>query len=731
VVRLPTSSSSASSSTAPPPSAPSTGPSFRTLALAASALPVPGPILEMYGRPAQQALVLPTLALSELALQQLTTPQQLSLVTSVGVFTLAKVRPIDDLSQLLLSGDLQSIKQFVAAYTGEQTCALGFQLLASAVAKPEGETVPEAAQRSRNLHRTPIFRPLDAQEEALLLRSEQLLLTPQLAHQLGFVQKWPSMDSNKKPPSSGFGHAMATTGGSAVSARLRGLALYLSRIVRPIWLQPVMEVTWGKASAADATKRKAPSIGAGDWWPPPPAPAPKVPGSKWKLSLSKPQRSLIQQELQQLRTILDRAKDTLAQEDQQHPGQQRGSSQAESLLLLVATSIETLAFLELVAPRVELLSSASCPPDDLILFANMPFRDLVCRGESRMVFRKLMQGGIVACQQLHAKCPRLFSRVDLEIQEANEMLEAIRRGSQVELPPGTAPGPGDWARWGQLLQGPLRTLEHHAARVDLTEVAARLRSIGACKGLVSLATRVARARDPRDEALHVQDPHGPRAQQLHYARLECYQAVIVVLDDLLSLARQASPDALWLPDSGARGSEDSFGTMRAADLPDLLPTPMRAGDAAMYLNAMLCLCLEDHAHRADALFHFCILKWLLQRDIPLWRYDSPYLKNFLQTHAQDQPVLLCRYYQHRHRWAEACDAYMALARRAGPHQTQLPYAERVALLQSAALCARMPDSNRRVELVLQRIEQLKREEGRLGQEELFQPQFPDPFLARR
>lgn len=43
------------------------------------------------------------------------------------------------------------------------------------------------------------------------------------------------------------------------------------------------------------------------------------------------------------------------------------------------------------------------------------------------------------------------------------------------------------------------------------------------EGLVSLCSSVARARDPKDEALRPQDPSNPRIQQLHYARLECYQ----------------------------------------------------------------------------------------------------------------------------------------------------------------------------------------------------------------
>jgi len=143
------------------------------------------------------------------------------------------------------------------------------------------------------------------------------------------------------------------------------------------------------------------------------------------------------------------------------------------------------------------------------------------------------------------------------------------------------------------------------------------------------------------------------------------------------------------------------------ELPELLPMPIQGATALKVLDALLHLCLEGQPYLADELFHFCILKWMMQRELPAYRYDSPYLKGFLETQARDQPQLLCRYFQHRGRWAEACDAYMALARTRGiGGGPELSADERMVLLQSAALCARMPGSNRRVEPVLQAINEL-------------------------
>merc|ERR1711920_1215603 len=109
--------------------------------------------------------------------------------------------------------------------------------------------------------------------------------------------------------------------------------------------------------------------------------------------------------------------------------------------------------------------------------------------------------------------------------------------------------------------------------------------------------------------------------------------------------------------------------------------------------------------------HFCILKWMMQCELPAFKYDSPYLKGFLEKHARDQPELLCRYYQHRGRWAEACDAYMALARAAGGNtgRPALSRDDRLILFQSAVLCAKMPGSNRREEPILREMQRLRAE----------------------
>jgi len=470
-------------------------------------------------------------------------------------------------------------------------------------------------------------------------------------------------------------------------------------------------------------------------WPPDPEPLPVVRGARWQCAWTKMQRSYVQTQMARLAAVLDRVKTHMEPDKRNNrsgvPATSSGTANAASeqdevamataLSELLNTAIEALSFLELVAARTDVLSAApeQCPESTLVRFAEFTFRDLVCQPAVREVLQQLMRGGVVDCRPLHARCPRLFSAGDLEVQEACELLSSVQSSlASIRSDRSTSQAFGgtvDAVRLAFLVQRALKTLDRRASQVNLQEVAAQLRAAGAYKGLVALCIRVAQARDPNDECLRPQDPSNARVQQLHYARLECYQVVLSVFEELIEraprdynafmgtpMAQQSNPNVKVLNDRAfdARGVE-----LQNEDLPELLAVPIVASQAITALDALLRHCLEAHAYLADELFHYCILKWMLQRGLPAYRYNSPYLKNFLETHAKEQPELLCQYFQHRGYWAEAHDAYMALA--CGHSRATTPE-ERLVHLQSAALCANMNGSNRRVEPVLKAINDLKR-----------------------
>uniref|UniRef100_A0A7S4PT23 Nucleoporin Nup133/Nup155-like N-terminal domain-containing protein n=1 Tax=Alexandrium monilatum TaxID=311494 RepID=A0A7S4PT23_9DINO len=718
----------------------------QVMALAAFSGRLPQPLQALYSAGPASGAVSPVLGLSELARQQLLPPPRFLLVSSLGVHTLTKIQPVDVLRQRLLAGDAPLLRDFSQQYTAEQTCALCFQLLTAAVwrpddpagartlaaspPRPDGSAVPVQARGNDQQRLAAGMLPhqwRDPDEERLLLHAERLLLMPQLAAEMGFVQAWPSAVGGSRgvagqPQAAALGHALQLREANRISGRLRGLCLYLSRILRPLWLAPVMTVTWPSRTSDSGRKRRR-----DEWWPPPPEPPPEVHGAQWRCTWSKAQRSFIHGQLSRLVTMLEQLKGKLGADGPTGKaaapadGAPAEGQLVADVTLLVATAMQALAFLELVAARTEVLSEAKCAPEALVRFAELTFRDLVCQPQARKVLHQLMRGGVVACRQLHAKCPQLFSVVDLEVQEAFELLIAVQGSLRTFRSAGVVGSTLDMANLSHVVQNSLRCLESHAAKVDLEEAATVLRGVGACRGLVSLCTRIARARDPRDESLHLQDPTSARAQQLHYARMECYQVVLEVLEDLMARVRQdqvdmgssvvgSAPALLGIGSPGVSPGGPVSGSPQGrflAEVPEILAMPLAEADAVPLLDALLRHCLEGKPYLADELFHFCVLKWMLQRGLPVYRYNSPYLKRFLERHGRDQPELLCRYFQHRGRWAEACDAYLALVRGSGrPDGLPPPLEERRVLLQSAALCARMPGSNRQAEPILRAMQEL-------------------------
>eukprot|EP00419_Tripos_fusus_P047676 CAMPEP_0172824762 /NCGR_PEP_ID=MMETSP1075-20121228/18217_1 /TAXON_ID=2916 /ORGANISM="Ceratium fusus, Strain PA161109" /LENGTH=1226 /DNA_ID=CAMNT_0013666099 /DNA_START=21 /DNA_END=3697 /DNA_ORIENTATION=- len=684
----------------------------------------------LYDSAPSNGIILPVSGLSELAKGQLLPSPRLLLVSNLGIHVLTKIQPLDVLRQSILKRDMPHLRDFAQQYTQEQMCAMCFQILTTTSSSPLQQTevgsrlaaarngvsrmaasggtaaVQRKAafgmpgyrsqlqqQQQRSLEPLASLSPWwsEHDEAMMLANTEQLVLNPQLAVEMGFVQAWPSLDARTTQFGSALGHSIQVQEIHRVSGRLRGLCLYLSRILRPLWLTSIMTVTWPpQSSEIGRSKRRR-----DDWWPPAPEPPPTLQGSHWRCTWSKTQRLHLHCLLHKLGLTLDRIRNagSMALRSSASDSLQDGAL-AGKLSFFVQTAMDGLAFLDLVASRAEILSTSPCPQDVLVRFSQLTFRDLVCQPEARKILQQLMRGGIVICRQLHANCPQLFSVVDLEVQEACELLNVAQESMGAGR---SGRSMVDTAQLSQLVQRALRTLKRHAAKVNLEEVAAQLRMIGAYKGLIGLCAHVARARDPRDESLHFQDPTSSRVQQLHYARLECYQVVLELLDDLLARAQRynassgaavigMAPALLSGLGKGGPTSDGMAGGAPFLEVPELLPFPVADADAMRLLDAFLRHCLEGQSFSADELFHFCILKWTLQRELPVYRYNSPYLKGFLERHAKDRPDLLCHYFQHRRRWAEACDAYVALARASGVRSSQ----ERCVFLQSAAVCAQMP-----------------------------------------
>ena len=458
--------------------------------------PVSKPVDALFGRPGN-GLVLPVVHLSELAKQQLVPAPSFIIVSSIGAHILRKMQPINMLRDFLLNGSVMQLQEFVSQYTAEQVCAMCFQILTQAIpklARTSRTDMADASTASRNKLRgmaknnlftepkllTTTTNQRDPAEEVLLLRTEQFLLSPQLSVQMGFSQVLPSLEGRSHPQAlvqnTPLGYSVMFHSTARLSARLRGLYSYLSRLIRPFWLSPIMLVTWPPAPAEKAKRKRD------EWWPPPPDPPPIAKGAQWKCAFSKCQRSYVQSELSLLKTCLDRCLPRLLRAEPSltdmgiMPNSQEEQDAAHGAAQIVIASLEALDFLDLLSGCTTAMSSGCCSAEVLQRFSELTFRDLVCQPEARQVLQQLMQAGIVACRDL-SRCPTLFSQADLEIQESFEVLGMVH----TSLKAAGATSMLEIARLSGMTHRALSVLERHASHVNLAEAANRLRAVGACK----------------------------------------------------------------------------------------------------------------------------------------------------------------------------------------------------------------------------------------------------------
>merc|ERR1719258_213521 len=86
--------------------------------------------------------------------------------------------------------------------------------------------------------------------------------------------------------------------------------------------------------------------------------------------------------------------------------------------------------------------------------------------------------------------------------------------------------------------------------------------------------------------------------------------------------------------------------------------------------------------KVDAYLHQCVFGWMLEQNLPVHECDSPFLGAFLE--GSDQPLLRAKSLHHKGYFAQACDAYVGVAREEGGTTLE----ERQVILQAALAPAR-------------------------------------------
>ncbi|KAJ2400125.1 hypothetical protein GGI23_002232 [Coemansia sp. RSA 2559] len=531
--------------------------------------------------------------LNDLATVSSSPMRSFAVLTNAGVTVLEKQRPVDMFGLLIAQPSVKDaqIREFVDTFTLDETCAMCFTILcASGVA---GMQVLGAARRILFEHGgVPHF----------------------IAESVSSFRSVESEDA-----------AVASAERIALSGRHNGLAVYLARVLQPLWKQ---SATVGKADREGTSTRL--HVG--------------IPISKL---------TEVQDQLRNLQRFINNNQRFVPDQLNQMPIQPANSSrstadaatcwQAESASLgalyeLMTRATEAISFLCLLAdfnlPRIsEALDDAKRQA-----LAGIAFSDLVCTDGGRDACRDLIMALINSQLKQHAsidsisdilsqRCATLFSSADVSLYKA---LEALKLAGDTD----------EGAEVSELSTSALELLSGIAGTLStaqLREICASFEALGQYNAVASLALTCAVQSDPHDEALAFWGdgaPENDAREPTYRKRMDCYQCVISMLD---------------------KRSKSVSSPLNAKSLASLPST--------------------------DALFQFALYDWLLENDqvSVLFQMRGPFVEQYLSLEPRtiEKCDMLWHYYIHENQFGKASLVQRELA---CAHDVDMELAKRIEYL---------------------------------------------------
>ncbi|KAJ2521560.1 hypothetical protein H4217_001316 [Coemansia sp. RSA 1939] len=529
--------------------------------------------------------------LNDLATVSCAPARSFAVLTNAGVTVLEKQRPVDMFRMLVAQPAVQEaqIKEFVATFSLDETCAMCFAILCAPSDGALARRVAGGGMQALGAARRILF------EHGGLPR---------------FVEASPS--SFGASASDGSGAMAAPSERIVLSGRHEGLAVYLARVLHPVWKQPAA-VGKPERGSAEATR----------------------------LDLGIPVHRLleVQDRLRGLLHFISNNQRFVPDQLNQMPVQPANSSRsaadaaacwrAESeslgaLYELMLHAAEAISFLCLLADfNLPAISERSLTDAQRKSFAGTTLSDLVCTDGGRDMCRDLILALISSQLKQHAsidsisdvlgqRCATLFSAADVSLYKA---LEALRlAGDSDEGAEAAALGTGAL----ELLTGIAGTL----AAAQVRELCASFEALGQYSAAASLALTCAAQSDPHDAALAFWGdgaPEGDPREAVYRKRMDCYRCVIELLDKR-RLAASGPP----------------FDAKSLAALPS-----------------------------TDALFQFALYDWLLENGqaAVLFQLHGPFVEQYLslEPHTAAKSDMLWHYYIHENQFGKASLVQRALA----------------------------------------------------------------------
>ncbi|KAK3595250.1 hypothetical protein CHS0354_010857 [Potamilus streckersoni] len=638
-------------------------------------------------------------------------PRKLVLLNAQGSYILHKMRPVDQLRQLLIDfqgPDSEEVKAFFRLHKIEQACATCLILACTSLAAdqqvadwarmaffqyggeaqynvgggggggavrdrhlmpstigPSGAGIYSSPNSSSLLH-TPGMTPFPSQPSAVV--------TPGIQH---YPQTSTSMPALGQP---GYTHMTPYMPDVTLSGKHNGICLYMARILRPIW---------------DVMVTK-------DF----PCQTPQGIVNYLTCNYHPEELEFILERMHELSDFVDfnsrfdsgPAETSImstsmpftphlvgAVDDQTRRKLQAEAQKIEKISLLHVQKLlhyieEVLGLLQVLLDHQFHTLTTSLTQDQQNQLRSMTFKTLVINGRELfgvlincLISRYLDDNATIdtISSKLREVCPTLYSTDDATCSKANELLQSAKiNQNQIE-------------RREQLREA-LKLYKSVSKPLNLPEVCNQFASVHFYEGIVDLCLAMANKVDPHQLALlfHKNDeqPDDMQGVQELMNRKECYKCITETLCHLMS-ASISHPQSPSIPQSP--------GPPPAPD-----PSRLSAADAEHYKNQVFKLALKSD----DELFHVSLYEWLfgLNATDMLLEIQSPFLEPYLKRRAGYQVGdtatldLLWKYYEKNQNFGAAARILSRLAER---HSTDVDLQERMEYLSRAIMCAKSSTSH--------------------------------------
>jgi len=650
---------------------------------------IPSPPLPLPASPSGAATV-KTIAPPLAVTQHMESPRNFVIVNAQGTHLMTKLRPVDQLRELLLkAGSAHSVlvKRFFQLNSPGQACATALMLACSKTAVDVhvsalaadafflygGETTIAPSAVATPLAPTtigPMTTPMTPMQGAnVTCFNPGVASTP--AGSASFLQQPPQQASQSYV--------------AVFSHKHEGLCLYLARLVGPFWNALV-----AKEVAQGGKVAMTPSFAVEDL--------------AWFLD-----------HLSGLRSFLDvnaslgasASGSPLAPESAvdasfmfSHGGasstllssQKRALTEAalaektslEGIRLIVIATCEALALTQLLAENQLHVLSAGLPADHLAQLKSLTFKALISTPAGRQVATGLI-ARLVALYlddnattdaisaKLRNLCPSLYSADDAVCSKANELIFASKTlSSKLDK--------------DKTLREALALFKSIAGSpsFDLHQVAIQFASVNFFEGIVDLSLAAADKLDPQNLATHClrNDAASAASHPAVAVRKNCYNVVREILSSLLSARDAASGQS-------AASSSPSIPASPGPPSPPPPPPSMSAEEAEAAIEVILGVAFKTD----EELLHIEIFEWLFAKNMQdrLLQIQSPYLESWLRMCMSRDPNnlafmnVLWKHYEKMRQFGAAAQILTKLAERSG---SQLNLANRMEYLARAAMAAK-------------------------------------------